>query len=511
MLREPRPVTKGVGFSDELIVLGPSSIPKAPVFVRRGDVAESAMKNDPCADHPGKPRSLSEHFEHTVVSEKSLTSCETSWQIPNQTPAALIKKARFSDDLHHDLATNPAFCTDSDESDDRKLPAEDVIQPVPRGMALLRTVGVMSEEDLRECTRINTRLNSMPSGGTFSFMNSSETLGVSDTSSSSSSEDDLHLSRKMVRVDGSAKLSSASGLADDEDDAFGIEGAEEVDEEEAVQVRSFGRSFARVRLKDGEDVIIRDPRRKDTDHTNANHEDDISKVERMTTDVDMNERDGEKWADLVSIKSAPPRRKSRLKIAFTRRSSSSSANKSRRRSGNLQGHGNDESDDGESDICTESDFGPGTCFPHRKTALLRQRAKTLSGDRPYKPRRKSLAHIPGTSKGRHKRSATIADPGTLVAVPDMEEQVEAERETRRMVKNVSLQRDDFIEFATNAASRQKHPWLVRLVSSNGRPSPPSPASKSTSSGTGNRANKASRKGRRRRFWWRWFGKKSDNA
>lgn len=525
MLRETRPVGKGVGFSDELIVLGPP-LPKGKVFVHRGEVAEERMMQDPCADDPHKPRTLSEQFEHTVVSEHSLIGSVPSVTIPREDVVLRPpgkKRARFVEHAHEGGALDACeesletSCTDSDVSEGK------------RGGSQCLSVGLLSEEDLRKCTKINTRLNSMPSGGDFSFMNSSEDVHSATTSETSSEDDDLISVRRMIRVDGSAKLSSASGLGDDdfpaEEDEFGIEGAERVEEEEAVQVRSFGRSFAKVWLRDGEDVIIKDPRREKRQSEvtfAAEHEDErreyIGDVGDATTEHDDDNEEEPSCQDLVISKSAPPRRKSRLKIPLTRWSSTDSSSKPvesqpvKPSRGAKEGstRGNAEDNENESDALTESDFGPGSCFPNRKTTLLRQRAKTMAGERPPQgQRRRSLCYVSGGRRARNCKDSKVGKERTVVAVPDMDEEVRGQnrdKEERKMVKNVSLQRDDWIEFATNAAKRQKHPWLVRLVSSNGRPS-------GVGVGSGVRSNDSSEEtegktsnGRRRRFL-KWLRKK----
>lgn len=526
MLRETRPVGKGVGFSDELVVLGPP-LPKGKVFVHRGEVAEEHMMQDPCADDPHKPRTLSEQFEHTVVSEHSLIGSVPSVTIPREDVVLRPpgkKRARFVEQAQEGAALEACeesletSCTDSDASEGKI------------GGVQCLGVGLLSEEDLRKCTKINTRLNSMPSGGDFSFLNSSDDVQSATTSDTSSSDDeDLISVRRMIRVDGSAKLSSASGLGDDdflvEEDEFGIEGAERVEEEEAVQVRSFGRSFAKVWLRDGDDVLISDPCREKrqsevtfaSEHGGERREyiGDVGDVTAGHDDDD--DEDEPSCQDLIMSKSTPPRRKSRLKIPLARWSSTDSSSKppesalTKPMCGSEAGDegGNAGANDAESDVLTESDVGPGSCFPNRKTALLRQRAKTMAGERPPQgPRRRSLCYVSGGRRGRNRKDSKPSQGGTVMAVPDMYEEVRGqskEKEERKMVKNVSLQRDDWIEFATNAAKQQKHPWLVRLVSSNGRPSPIGSAVR-RSNGSSEKSERKHSTGRRRRFF-RWLRKK----
>lgn len=549
MLREtsrPAGPSKGVGFSDQLVVFGPS-IPKARVFVHRGQVAEQRMMSEPYADHPSNPRSLSEQFQHTVVSEESLEGVP-SIRIPNEDVVLRPpgkKRARFVAERHvAEMIPADAFepspveacdsgletpCTESDGSDGKRPLTGTSAFDLLRG-------GVMSEEDLRECTRINTRLNSMPSGGDFSFMNSSEDVH-SETSASaeesesededddhsltstSSSEEELRLSRKMIRVDGSAKLSSASGLADedfsgDDEDEFGIEGAERVDEEEAVQVRSFGRSFAKVSLRDGEDVIIRDPRKKDDRKGNVAFAEVTEEVEGreysgQVADGDRN-TDGSTRpnADITICRSTPPQRKSKMKITFARRSSNTSSKQdSAVVAMNVVAlrDGDGLRDDVSESAYTESDYGPPSCFPSRRTTLLRQRARTITGERSSSgSRRRSFFSVIG-DRGKHGRHGCgRSGEREVVAIPDMDAEVRAQREGGQgMVKNVSLQRDDWIEFATNQASQQKHPWLVRLVSSNGRP-----RSTGGMDDGGRNGGSGRREGRRRRRrFLRWWGGK----
>eukprot|EP00177_Eucheuma_denticulatum_P006070 GFKZ01011070.1.p1 GENE.GFKZ01011070.1~~GFKZ01011070.1.p1 ORF type:complete len:552 (-),score=97.03 GFKZ01011070.1:983-2638(-) len=550
MLREtsrPAGASKGVGFSDQLVVFGPA-IPKAKVFVHRGEVAEQRMMSEPFADHPGNPRSLSEHFQHTVVSEESLEGVP-SIRIPNEDVVLRPpgkKRARFVAERHvaemipadcfeqsHGEGCDSGLetpCTESDGSDGKRAITGCSAFDLLKG-------GVMSEEDLRECTRINTRLNSMPSGGDFSFMNSSEEV-QSETSASgeesgsedeedghsltstSSSEEDLRLSRKMIRVDGSAKLSSASGLADDdfseeEEDEFGIEGAERVDEEEAVQVRSFGRSFAKVSLRDGEDVIIRDPRKKEERKGNVAFAEVTEEAEGREYSGEVVEGDRSTDgstrpnADITACKSSPPERKSRMRDTFTRRSSNASSRQDTPATGMnivVLRDGDGIRDDASESVFTESDYGPPSCFPSRRTTILRQRARTITGEKSSSGhRRRSLFSVIGDRGRQGRNGCGRKAERELVAIPDMDAEVRGQQEGgQRMVKNVSLQQDDWIEFATNQASQQKHPWLVRLVSSSGRP-----GSTGGMEDSGRGGGNGRREGRRRRrlLLLRWWSRK----
>lgn len=528
---------KGVGFSDQLIVLGggspppscelSSTLPKAAVFVRRGCVAQAEMADDPCADSPSKPRSLSEHFEHTRVAEETPVRDVEATALPQLhiPPGDVVlrppgkRRARFYPDemLRRGLegeacAPPPAeeeqvetSCTDSDPEGGEEAPVGTPQTRVEYG-------NVESEEMFQECTRINTKLNSMPSGGTFSFMNSSEDVNsererVSSESESSTDDEDLRSSRKMIRVDGSAKLSSASGLADEdflvEDDEFGIEGAERVDEEEAIQVRSFGRSFARVSLKDGEDVIIRDPRKREKSRSEvafAIPEDGKRRSSSARaadrprdTEVPGSGEDGLQQ-DFATCRSDPPRRKSRIRITFTKRSSTANSVRNAERKSVDRKSADRRSLDRKSvdqalatrqmepevEMSSDSDTettGTMSCFPTRKTTFLRQRTKSTTVDA-----------VPGIamegvpeqrSKSGWLGRKTAKNVGQLVAMPDMSDVAKGRKRSpspeRKIVKNVSLQHDDWIDFATNAARGQRHPWLVRVLSNNrASASPPKP-------------------------------------
>lgn len=333
--------------------------------------------------------------------------------------------------LEDDVETS---CTDSDTASHPEPPAV--------------------QHDFAHSTRINTKLNSLPSGGAFSFMNSSEDVHSRSIESESSSED-IRSTRRMVRVDGSAKLSTASGLADDDEDddedEFGIEGAERVDEEEALQVRSFGRSFARASLKHtANDDGAFGSSRHSCDHVDSIHVDDDDDDDSCSEQSDC--------ASEEDASTPPSRRKSRIRLTFSRRTTASTM----RRSLDARPFRSNAAELSES-----ANVAPGaalSCFPNRRTMVVK-RAKTASPP----------GNVPGS--------------GAMIAVPDF-----ADASGRKMVKNVSMQRDDWIDFATNAASRQRHPWLVRLVSLHGSPG------KSTS---GSRdEDESSRKGRKK-FWKRW--------
>lgn len=147
-----------------------------------------------------------------------------------------------------------------------------------------------------------------------------------------------------------------------------------------------------------------------------------------------------------------------------------------------------------------------SCFPTRKTTLLRQRTKSTKVDA-----------VPGVAiQGAPERKSksgwlgrkTAKDVGELVAIPDMSEVAKGRKRNpspeRKIVKNVSLQHDDWIDFATNAARGQRHPWFVRVLSNNrassSSPKPTKPAAAQTDP-----ALFARRKSKR--FWQR-FGRKA---
>lgn len=564
MTGSPKAVTKGVEFSDRLIVLGghpmpshvyfeqttlvsplpPSppplptmTIPKAPVFVRRGENAIQQQQDDsPLIDD--RNRTLSSYFEHTVVddyeSESGVTSPPNLIQpeISHSVLHTSMEAEEEDDDIVDvnlkGVSQQGSFQRSSielqhqtalDQQDDQSLST--------RRSSTAVTVELPPEDAFERSTRINTKLNSLPSGGAFSLMNSSEDVNSSsqarslsssddgkrvnrtvrhghceivehETDSETSSDEEDPLSpRRMVRVDGSARLSSASGLngddfdTDEDEDEFGIEGAERVEEEEAIQVRSFGRAFARVCLKDGtEDKIIPDPRRNDmTGNENDDERNGVafandSTVEKKpsgeeiiavgasaklqsatSTHIDTRQADRERMA---ASKSTPPRRKSRLRITFTRRSSAAG----RRASG---GSGSEDSNDGKSRNVLRGNMSALGCFPNRRTMLSRKN-KDLDS------RTGALSTCdPGivTPVGNLDRNVTeysAAKPpkgkfsSTAPTTPEEIAKAAQESAKRKIVKNISLQRDDWIDFATNAAQRQRQPWLIRLVSSSGNES-----------------------------------------
>lgn len=561
---------KGVEFSDELIVLGAPGgthiLPKGSVFVHRGAVAQAESETDPCADAPGKPRSLSEHFEHTKVDEETPLPHVDHAAVPQLLipPGDVVlrppgkRRARFypDEDLTSSLEKHSykpgegeeeeepveTSCTDSDASGGEGAP-----RTVPqRARVPLEYASPESEEMFQESTRINTKLNSMPSGGTFSFMNSSEDI-VSDRietseSESSTDDEDLRSSRRMIRVDGSAKLSSASGLGDEdflvEDDEFGIEGAERVDEEEAIQVRSFGRSFAKVSLKDGEDVIIRDPRKRDKARSEVAFAlpevDKDGKRRSSSTRVPDRPRamgsNGEDASEpeMNTCRSDPPRRKSRLRMTFTKRAATANAVKNaelkstERRSmdrksgdrrsverGSLERQSIDRvlarrNMEPDIELSSNSDSeraAVGSCFPTRKTTLLRQRTKSATPDAVAGV---ALEGVPERQKSRigWRGRRTAKNVGQLVAIPDMNNAAQGRKRNaspeRKIVKNVSLQHDDWIDFATNAARGQRHPWFVRVLSNN-KASSSSPAKPSKPTAAQTDPDMSTRK-KSKRFW-----------
>lgn len=503
MPRTPRASAgKGVEFSDEPIILG----------------APAALYSPSPTDHSTPTQQPQpQHLVHIQPTEVTLRHHGK-------------RRARFHPDhvlaLHQVDEPLETSCTDSDAS--ASVPSSPLHPLAKQSLLAAQYDGTpQSDKLLQQSTRINTKLNSMPSGGTFSFMNSSEdivsdTLDTDDSDSdiSSSTDDDFRSSRRMVRVDGSAKLSSASGLNeddffDDEDeDEFGIEGAERVDEEEDIQVRSFGRSFARVSLKDGEDVIIRDPRKREKANSEVafvlpeEREDGHSR--RRSSSVRVPDRprpaqsdgDASRPYEMNTSHSDPPRRKSRMRMTFNKRAATANTVKSTqrksagRKSSDYSPVGRTSVDcevpvrksmdrvlatrpmrpdvDMASDTDSES-MATASCFPSRKGTLLRHRTRSstpnvephtsVDGSRP----------TPAKSMLRGWGRKAAESSGQLVVPPDMSNIRAGPRRSpspeRKIVKNVSLQKDDWIDFATNAARSQRHPWLIRVLSNNRMSSP----------------------------------------
>lgn len=363
--------------------------------------------------------------------------------------------------------------------------------------------------------------------------------------------------RKLVRVDGSATLSAICDDEDDDDDDdddhFGIDGAEQVDEEEAVQVRSFGRSFGQVRLAtsispptlspqphqklpfrskqrfdppivstpphlwqkdsalcigsacDSADLEANDP--NPDDHHPAPP--DISLLDRSPHhslhqshipdrnciasdpkhnqlhqhDIVDSEQNAEHWPrhfphDIC----AAEKRKSRLVLPFSRRSSAVGSSRN-----------------GDTNSTTAPESGGVVsallCFPSRRATfrapcLLRERhrdpeaainradATTNSrtarapSARPSQPHGTQPVLLSSSSRDAPHISSTTT---TTTTPSDCQSRKEIDKcpdscnhgtNRKKMVKNISLQRDDWIEFTTSSNSGpRKTAWIVRLLSS----------------------------------------------
>lgn len=369
----------------------------------------------------------------------------------------------------------------------------------------------LSQSSFERSTRINTKLNSLPSGGAFSLMNSSE-----DVNSSSSDEEDLRASRKMIRVDGSAKLSTASGLGDEsdnsEDDEFGIEGAERVDEEEAVHVRSFGRSFAHVRLNDvvanhhdeAYSIHSSDHGRPEVSF-NLPHNDHSSVRSVGVQDHDGNPScspsfDNAQGSPVCEIlhesKSVPPKKKSKLKLTFVRRASMVRSRRSKEKSF---------SKTGTDMVVAEPElnaFSGVSCFPTRRTTVMKPRIKSSDAPRASLPSCGPCVGDTSVAEEGNSQMGLSEHATQLMVVPDMEVRAGRGNGRATIVKNVSMQRDDWIDFATNGSQKQRPPWLTRLTSHNR-------AESTCSSKRGNAAraqssgSSTSRTSTARRLWKMW--------
>lgn len=354
-----------------------------------------------------------------------------------------------------------------------------------------------------------------------------------------------------MRVAGSAKLSSASALDDDE---FGIEGAEPVDEEEAILVRSFGRSFARVCLSDASVDDVGSPRRGGPQRVAPPPRAQTDKAVRRVKGTDTMTGDHSAAAarahsspgrglpplppgapsapdpptsppgppinsdkSLAASRSAPPRRKSRLRITFARRLSIAGLRGGECRSSDagsrpiireevaasreedpqafsedgeverraLDQRGNDDvhedNDDDDDDVQyldddDDDDFEDDDddddmerradhplvglmCFPARRvTTRMRLRGTNAGAGG-----NGGVGGGGGAARTRLLPAGGGEAAGTVVAVPEMEMR-HGKVKGRKMVKNVSLQRDDWIDFATSASTPKRQPWLARLMS-----------------------------------------------
>lgn len=438
-----RPPVKGVGFSDHLTVLGPPSSTSQTYIAPRSQISPSEKPRSTSLDIPSTRRSPGKRHARFFDSPPQL--------IPDSFSTPPRPYSEF-------LETS---CTDSEDDHPSISPHHPRTDPFH----------VKPSYDIDKSTRINTKLNSLPSGGEFSLMNSSEDVY------SSSSDDEHHPSsaRRLVRVQGSAKLSSASGLADDsdleEEDEFAIEGAEEVDEEEAVNVRSFGRSFARVCLKEDADrsfpqkptkwekhksqVSFDVPEAKPSQHEESRTDQASASDCASAASAPITQKKPPQQG-LPACKSAPPSRKSRLRLTFARRPSTADTREPRSGMGPRAATSVNVSEDNVIRL---------SCFPIRRAP---SRLRTKSGDI-----RSGLLHRTRTARDDSTRTATAAnsnEPNQLLAVPEFtvdDRRSSRTRKNRKMVENVSMQRDDFIDFATNSPHRQRSQWLSRLISHDG--------------------------------------------
>lgn len=372
-------------------------------------------------------------------------------------------------------------------------------------------------------------------------------------------EDSAPSVRKLVRVDGSATLSAICDDEDDDDDDddddhFGIDGAEQVDEEEAVQVRSFGRSFGQVRLAaptspptsspqphqklpsrskhrfdppivstpphlwqkdsalcigsacDSADLEANDPNLHDDHPTSLDttlhnrspqrslHQSHIPDRNCIASDPKHNQihqhdfadpgENAEHWPQHLSPNDirAAEKPKSRLVLPFARRSSAVASSKN-----------------GDTNSATAPDSGRVVssllCFPSRRATfrapcLLRERhrdpesainradARTNSRTAHSLNSQSSQPHgtqpvlTSSSSRDTPLISSTTTTTTTPSDCPFGKETVKCSdicnhgTTQKKMVKNVSLQRDDWIEFTTSSNSGpRKTAWIVRLLSS----------------------------------------------
>lgn len=459
--------SKGVEFSDHLIVLGPQGILPSP--------ASYHTPYTPSTDTLSTgPLSGGKSLSSRSIKRRALLFENQPEHIPHENTSAtsLVEPVETS-------------CTDTE--------SEDEIGPVSIPHLHSHTEFVpMDDKHIERCTRINTQLNSLPSGGAFSLMNSSE-----DVDSSSSDDESFKGSRKMIRVDGSAKLSTASGMGDEidmDDDEFSIEGAEKVDEEEDVQVRSFGRSLAQARLSDhipsvdpaaptsgrAPQVAFEEPDYlfdKDPDITaNARNASQTDPSSSKSIPGTTNEDSPKKV--FAESKSAPPRRKSRMRLTFIRRSSIISR-KTLSEDGTVTCPPEMNAED-------SADLSRLSCLPLRRSATKPR----MRNDCP-KPTLPTLENTRNSTDARDENpgSLTKVTQTKLISVPEIKIQ------PKGMVKNVSMQRDDWIDFATNNPTKQRSMWLSRLVSSNVE-------SSDMSSQRGSNESREA-KGGKRRFWKFW--------
>ena len=331
----------------------------------------------------------------------------------------------------------------------------------------------MDDKIIDRRTRINTQLNSLPSGGAFSLMNSSE-----DVDSSSSSDDDsLRGSRKMIRVDGSAKLSTASGFNEDdpEDDSFSIEGAEKVDEEEDVNVRSFGRTLAQARLEDqisplnSPVVPSREarvafaepsaptppPPPRPVATRTALSPQPFVKSSPSAHETTIHQSSGlPPNARFAGSRSTPPRRKSRMRLTFTRKSSAIA-----RRSNTA-----DEVTVTNVNDLPSVEMSGLSCLPIRR-ATTKMRVRNDEVKTPLPPLAQTIMP-PEASDAGHSRSFVSLRRNEARSGADSGAGSSSAAKPKRIVKNISMQRDDWIDFTTNVPTKQRSMWLSRLVSSN---------------------------------------------
>lgn len=195
--------------------------------------------------------------------------------------------------------------------------------------------------------------------------------------------------------------------------------------------------------------------------------------------------------DLSTEENVVGRRRSRLMLAFGKRSSAVSS-----RMEDIAGpadSGSRLAGEGSSDaVMAHSSI---LCFPSRRVTT---RGRGRGPDREISaPRRGAFGWSESESQARAKTCETgacerlesfdgVSDSDTLFPHDVDGEDIPADRvETamprlqgvqtvridgrhgrdRRMVKNVSMQRDDWIEFATSGNRSRKQPWLARILSS----------------------------------------------
>lgn len=349
--------------------------------------------------------------------------------------------------------------------------------------------------------------------------------------------------RRLVRVDGSATLSAIcegdddDGDGDDEDDAFQIEGAEDVEEEEAVPVRSFGRSFARVCLGDGasttpvpvnnsthldqvsdaDDVAapinnsLTNEVPRDTLQTapvGLENVDGVANVKTCEKDVDEVDFDAD--AGSLFDNSGGARRRSHFILPFPRRSSASTPRDTGPRR-DISGGDNDHAPTSimcfrgrrptgyarSQDASTNDDEGRTRLLTGQESASRRRRratngSRTTNGSRASKgysrlsrgnrlvhalsgrePETRARPPLPRRAPRASGASSCSRSRASIVGLGNSSSHARDQKREhgnaeKKIVRDVSLQRDDWIEFATSGGSQHRpHRWLARLVSSSG--------------------------------------------